>query len=243
MEICCPHCGFSKDIPEHTIPADVHRVNCPSCGQSFPFSKPPAAQEPPTAFEPPVENAAPVKAPETVLVTCAACNLRQKAAERCRNCGLTLVAQALPDQATTRQYAGFWLRVVASLLDSVVVFILQLVCGVILGASGALLGGFGTGDENGAVAILIWLFTTALGIAYYVVFTGACGQTLGKMALRIKVIRKDGGDLGYGGAALREILGKFVSGIILGIGYLMVAFDERKQGLHDKIAGSYVIKL
>ena len=91
--------------------------------------------------------------------------------------------------------------------------------------------------------MVTWLFTTVLSLAYYVIFTGSCGQTLGKMALRIKVIRKDGGDLGYGGAALRETIGKFVSGIILGIGYLMVAFDERKQGLHDKIAGSYVIKL
>ncbi len=235
MEIRCPYCGFSKDIAEQAIPDDVHLVNCPKCGQSFPFTKPPAeVQLPP-------ENFTPVKLPKEVLVTCMACNLRQKAADRCRNCGLTLVAQALPDGATVQRYAGFWLRVVASLLDSVVVVILQLVCGMVLGASGALLGGLGKGD--GSMAILIWLFTTVLGLAYYVIFTGSCGQTLGKMALRIKVIRKDGSDLGYGGAALRETVGKFISGIILGIGYLMVAFDERKQGLHDKIAGSYVIKL
>jgi len=235
MEIRCPHCGFSKDIAEQAIPADVHRVNCPSCKQSFPFDKPTAE------VQPPHENIAPVKSPEKVLVTCTACNLRQKVADRCRNCGLTLVASALPDGAMVQEYAGFWIRVVASLLDSVVVFILQLVCGVVLGASGGLLGGLDNGD--GAVAMIIWLFTTVLGLAYYVIFTGSCGQTLGKMALRIKVIRKDGDDLGYGGAALRETIGKFVSGIILGIGYLMVAFDERKQGLHDKIAGSYVIKL
>ncbi len=241
MEIRCPHCGFSKDIAEQAIPADVHRVNCPSCGQSFPFDKPPAEVQLPPEVQPPQENTAPVKSPEEVLVTCTACNLRQKVADRCRNCGLTLVAHALPDGAMVQQYAGFWLRVVASLLDSVVVFILQLVCGVVLGASGALLGGFDKGDSS--VAILIWLFTTVLGLAYYIIFTGSCGQTLGKMALRIKVIRKDGSDLGYGGAALRETVGKFVSGIILGIGYLMVAFDERKQGLHDKIAGSYVVKL
>jgi uncharacterized RDD family membrane protein YckC len=47
----------------------------------------------------------------------------------------------------------------------------------------------------------------------------------------------------YGRAALREILGKFVSGITLGIGYLMVAFDAHKQGLHDKIADTCVIHL
>lgn len=235
MEIRCPHCGFSKDIAVQAIPADVHRVNCPSCGQSFPFDKPPVEDQPP------LENVPPVTPPQEVLVTCTACNLRQKTADRCRNCGLTLVAHALPYGANVQQYAGFWLRVVASLLDSVVVFILQLVCGMVLGASGALLGGLG--NDGSSMAVLIWLFTTVLSLAYYVIFTGSCGQTLGKMALRIKVIRKDGGDLGYGGAALRETIGKFISGIILGIGYLMVAFDERKQGLHDKIAGSYVIKL
>ncbi|MEZ4484592.1 MAG: zinc-ribbon domain-containing protein [Syntrophotaleaceae bacterium] len=175
MEIRCPHCGFSKDIAEHTIPADVHRVNCPSCGQSFPFSKPPVAPEPPATPEPPVEGAAPVKAPAAVLVTCAACNLRQKVAERCRNCGLTLVAQALPN-TVTRQYAGFWLRVVASLLDSLVVGILQVVSGVMLGASGALLGGFGDGNGGSAVGLLIWLFTTILGLAYYVVFTAPAAR-------------------------------------------------------------------
>ena len=53
----------------------------------------------------------------------------------------------------------------------------------------------------------------------------------------------DGSQLTYGRAAKREVLGKFVSSILLGIGYLMVAFDSQKQGLHDKIADTYVIKL
>ncbi len=235
MKLCCPHCGFSKDVADETIPANVKRINCPSCGQSFPFSKP--LDKP----QPPAEDQAEVRSPDQVSVTCTACNLRQKPADRCRNCGLPLVVQAVPDRATPPGFAGFWLRVVASLLDSVVVGILQIVSGVVLGASGALIGGMGQSD--GAMAVLIWLFTTVLGLAYYIIFTGSCGQTLGKMALRIKVIGKHGEDLGYGKAALRETIGKFVSSIILGIGYLMVAFDERKQGLHDKIAGSYVIKL
>jgi uncharacterized RDD family membrane protein YckC len=76
-----------------------------------------------------------------------------------------------------------------------------------------------------------------------VFFIGYCGQTPGKMALRIKVVCTDGSQLTYGRAAKREVLGKFVSSILLGIGYLMVAFDHRKQGLHDKIADTYVIKL
>jgi uncharacterized RDD family membrane protein YckC len=49
--------------------------------------------------------------------------------------------------------------------------------------------------------------------------------------------------LSYGRAALREVVGKFLSGILLGIGYLMVAFDSKKQGLHDRLANTFVIKL
>jgi uncharacterized RDD family membrane protein YckC len=56
-------------------------------------------------------------------------------------------------------------------------------------------------------------------------------------------MRADGSPIGYGRAALREVFGKFLSTLLLGIGYLMVAFDDRKQGLHDKIADTCVIKL
>ncbi len=195
MNLCCPHCGFSKEVAETAIPANTRQVRCPSCGQSFPFEKPQPGPEKTDA-----------------------------AASKAAGC-----------------YAGFWLRVVASLIDSIVVFFLQLFSGLILGISGSFFGGMSRSE--GSVVILIWMFSSVLSVLYYVIFTGSCGQTLGKMALRIKVIAVDGSELGYGKAALREIIGKFLSGILLGIGYLMVAFDERKQGLHDKISGSCVIKL
>lgn len=139
--------------------------------------------------------------------------------------------------------AGFWIRVVAWMVDSVIVTVTQLVLGLILGLTAAGLGGGLDPGGQAAMAMVTWLFGTALTVAYYVFFTGYCGQTPGKMALRIKVIRTDGTELGYGRAALREVLGKFVSGILLGIGYLMVAFDDQKQGLHDRMADTYVIKL
>ncbi|MEZ4484591.1 MAG: RDD family protein [Syntrophotaleaceae bacterium] len=63
------------------------------------------------------------------------------------------------------------------------------------------------------------------------------------MALRIKVVRKDGSDLGYGGAALRKSSASSFRASSSALATWMVAFDERKQGLHDKIANSYVIKL
>jgi uncharacterized RDD family membrane protein YckC len=110
--------------------------------------------------------------------------------------------------------------------------------GVVIGLTNG-----GDAEAQSGMVVVAGIFSVLIGVAYYIFFTGYCGQTPGKMALRIKVIRTDGSDMDYGRALLRETLGKFVSGIILGIGYLMVAFDPQKQGLHDKIADTYVIKL
>jgi len=148
-------------------------------------------------------------------------------------------AESLTPQSQPK--AGFWIRVVASLLDSFLLAAVQFVLSLLIGLIISKLGIAVEGDP--AVNMVIWLFGASISIAYAVFFTGYCGQTPGKMALRIKVIRTDGSQPSYGRAALREVLGKFVSSILLGIGYLMVIFDSQKQGLHDKIADTYVIKL
>jgi uncharacterized RDD family membrane protein YckC len=90
---------------------------------------------------------------------------------------------------------------------------------------------------------LAWLLSASVSVVDYVYFTAYGGQTPGKMALRIKVLRSDSSPLTLGRAFYREVICKFVSGIILGIGYLMVAFDVKKQGLHDRMADTYVVRL
>lgn len=65
--------------------------------------------------------------------------------------------------------------------------------------------------------------------------------TLGKMALGIVVVDANVNRISFGKATGR-FLGSIVSGLIIGIGYIMAAFTERKQGLHDKMAGTYVVK-
>ena len=127
------------------------------------------------------------------------------------------------------------------LLDSILLITVQTTLSILINLTIGMLGIATEGDP--AINTIIWLFGAVLSISYAVFFTGYCGQTPGKMVLRIKVIRTDGSPINYGRAALREVLGKFISSILLGIGYLMVAFDNRKQGLHDKIADTYVIKL
>ncbi len=85
------------------------------------------------------------------------------------------------------------------------------------------------------------LITLLLPGVYFVLLTGLRGQTLGKMLLRIKVVDEAGQAPGLGRALLRESLGKFVSTIALGVGFLWVAWDREKQGWHDKIARTHVI--
>ena len=82
----------------------------------------------------------------------------------------------------------------------------------------------------------------ALHIAYHVVLVGGCGQTLGKMALGITVIRRDDGGIpGYGRAALR-CLGGFLSLASFGLGYMGIVFTEERRGLADLLAGTRVIE-
>lgn len=142
--------------------------------------------------------------------------------------------------AETKQLpkAGFWIRFVAAMIDGLIVLALQGILGGVLYLAGAF-----NGSADEMLGILVQLFTYLLGFVYYIFFAGYCGQTPGKMAVRIKIIRCDGSPLTYSRAAFRELPAKFLSGIIFGIGYLMAAFDEQKQSLHDRMADTYVIKL
>ena len=78
-------------------------------------------------------------------------------------------------------------------------------------------------------------------VLYTVGFWTWRGQTLGKIALRVRVVGVDGRPIGVGRAIVRYI-GYLVSALVFLGGYLMIGLTRRKQGLHDKIAGTYVVK-
>ena len=121
-------------------------------------------------------------------------------------------------------YVGFWLRFIACIIDWVF-------CIIIFWLLGLLFGGLGM-----ATPIIL----TILGIVYYIGFWVWKGATPGKMILGMEIVNSQGNRIGIGRAILRYI-GYFVSYIIILIGYLMIAWDSKKQGLHDKIAGTYVV--
>jgi uncharacterized RDD family membrane protein YckC len=125
--------------------------------------------------------------------------------------------------------AGFWIRFLAILIDSILVGIVNTAIGAVLNL-----------QPNGRAGL-----QTLLGIIYYVYFWSNSspwpGQTLGSRLLNIRVIRTDGSDLSISQALIRYI-GLFISVLVIFIGVIWAAFDPNKQGWHDKIAGTYVVK-
>jgi uncharacterized RDD family membrane protein YckC len=249
MTLTCPHCDFAREVPAERLPDRPARVTCPRCGKSFSFT--PQGEQAPQPREAEISATA---APSPVI--CPACGFEQPQSDRCAECGLvfaeweklrqeTFVAPAAAAAADAEALpkAGFWVRAVAALVDGVLVAVIQFLLTFMLTIFAARVGVLHGQEARIAMAGITWLFGMVVSYAYYVFFTGYCGQTPGKMAIRVKVIRTSGAEIGYGRAALREIVGKSLSALILGIGYLMVAFDSQKQGLHDKIADTYVIKL
>jgi uncharacterized RDD family membrane protein YckC len=75
---------------------------------------------------------------------------------------------------------------------------------------------------------------------YEIIMIGRFGATLGKMALKLKVVSADGSPISYGRSTGRYFA-KILSGIILGIGYLMAIWDPEKRALHDRICNTRVI--
>ena len=126
------------------------------------------------------------------------------------------------------QYGGFWIRFLASFLDT-----------LIIGIPAGLIGwglAFATGLTS--ITYVIQLATVVL----VVYLDGIKGGTPGKLVLGLRIVNEKGGFIGIPMAILRYI-GKILSAIILGIGYLMIAWDKKKQGLHDRIAKTFVVRV
>jgi len=142
---------------------------------------------------------------------------------------------------TTPVTAGLWSRLLAHCLDCLVGLAAWLLCSMWLVIG---LWAFQTPLRDLFGLALVFLATLALAlalhIAYHAVLVGGCGQTLGKMALGIVVVRRDGGAVGYGRAGLRS-LGGLLSVASFGLGYAGVLFTAERRGLADWLAGTRVV--
>ncbi len=147
------------------------------------------------------------------------------------------------DQSVDLRPAGFVTRLVAFVIDQV---ILGVVLSILTAAVGIMFQSFRLSDLLGTEDLTLQLAMILLGAAgfvlnllYHVGFWLLAGQTPGKAFLGLVVVRLDGGPLRLGPALVRW-LGYWLSGILF-LGYLWILVDDRRQGWHDKLARTLVV--
>lgn len=138
-------------------------------------------------------------------------------------------------------YAGFWLRFVAIFVDGLILSPLSIIALVLRGA-------VESSDDNAAKlggALLLFVFALVAFIGRWLYFSllesSSWQATVGKKALGLKVTGVDGQRIGFGRATGRYF-GKILSALIFMIGFIMAGVTERKQALHDMIAGTLVVR-
>jgi uncharacterized RDD family membrane protein YckC len=146
------------------------------------------------------------------------------------------VWDATPPGATPVGYGGFWIRVVAYIIDAILV---SLVLGVVMSVFGVKYMDFENPEKMDPTANLLSILVFWLYFA--LMESSERGATVGKMAMGLRVVTGDGKRLTFLNATGRYFA-KILSGILFCIGYIMVGFTERKRGLHDMIANTLVIK-
>ncbi len=149
------------------------------------------------------------------------------------------------------RYVGFGRRFVAAIIDGIIVGVagqaIMLPLGLVMGLSTTTMKASNANETTQlmtglgllAISLVVSLIIQALYYGGLDVYKQ--GQTVGKMALGIRVITVSGVPITWKVALLRELFGKWISGFILGLGYLWVIWDPKKQAWHDKIANTYVV--
>jgi uncharacterized RDD family membrane protein YckC len=151
------------------------------------------------------------------------------------------------------KYAGFWKRLVAIIIDGIIIGIVQTFIFVpILGALG--FGFFNSqpdlSNPEEAAGMLgammaafgaIWILSLVIQVLYYTFMESSKFQaSVGKMALGIIVTDMNGAKLDFSKALIRNLC-RIISNFTMLIGYIIAGFTEKKQALHDIIAGTLVV--
>ena len=147
------------------------------------------------------------------------------------------------------QSGGLSERAVAATMGGVLVSIATGLVGLVFflvnGLSGMTFEDIQAGAASSDSRLVLYTIQMAINglinIVYYVGFLVYRGATPGKMAMGLMVVTTQMKKPNLATAVKREIIGKFVSVLVLGLGYLSILWDSKKQGWHDKIAGTYVM--
>ena len=151
------------------------------------------------------------------------------------------------------QYGGFWIRFAAAIIDGLVIGVpLGIIYAIVIGIVAADAVSQGSVDQNGQVSTgaagalvgvqaLLYVLVFVVSVLYFVILW-ANGATLGMRALKLQVVdAQTGQPIGVGKSILRYI-GYIISSVPCYLGLMWAGWDSRKQGWHDKIAGTVVVQ-
>ena len=140
-------------------------------------------------------------------------------------------------------YAGFWIRFGAKIIDGLIIGLPMVVIFFIVMIP-VMSQNRGNSNPSPVMAFLPSLLQLAflfVNMCYQIFFLGKYGATPGKMACKIRVVTSDGSPISYGRATGR-FFSEILSGIICDIGYIIAAFDGQKRALHDHICNTRVVE-
>ena len=133
-------------------------------------------------------------------------------------------------------YAGFFVRLAAYFIDCIIVGAALMAIRIPVWFL-SLGGAFGFLFEYSVYDIVLYL----LKVTYFVLLTYFTGSTLGKKLLQIQVVSAEGRKPSFFEIAFRESVGRFLSALIIYVGYIMVGADKQKRGLHDILSDTCVV--
>ena len=152
-----------------------------------------------------------------------------------------------PGPAPGIEWAGYGARLIAYFIDGFILGVVFFLTSIVL--LGSLFAGavsVANGDQTGAIAVggaLLWFLVVFLvSVLYFPFFWANGGQTPGMRPFGIRVVKDaDGSRVGWGTAFVR-LIGLWVSGAILYLGFIWIFLDKRRRGWHDLIAGTVVVR-
>ena len=148
------------------------------------------------------------------------------------------------NEEVTYQYAGFWKRVAAQFIDLAIFLIAW---GIIKNILTPVLGMINEGLADREILFtytLMDIIEYLVTVTYFIVMTYFTGATVGKQALKLKVISVKGdGKLKLIDVIYRETIGRFFSDMLGGIGYFVVLFNEEKKAIHDMLCDTRVVEV
>ncbi len=142
-----------------------------------------------------------------------------------------------PGPAAGLAYAGFWVRLLAFILDAIVLAVVTTALGPLFGTGTMIQTGTSFQVNYQANAL-----GTLFGLVYFIGFWAWRGQTPGMMPFNMRVVQADNGQKVDVVRALLRYVGLIISIAVIFIGVIWAAFDSRKQGWHDKIASTLVVR-